>query len=1360
MQRAISLLITATLSIAALAGCGGGGSAGTATTFSKSFGGAGYDEARSAIPTRDGGTFIVGKVNGDYIGEGANLWAGKLDANGELQWQLAIGEQRPGNIDRFRGFSVVRQSLDGGFIVAGRAADTRKRPVPSPSGDDVWVAKLSANGDIEWSREIDSAGWPGHAYAPARYGRLDAADDHATDLWPLPDGGYLVVGSSSANIIAPAGDVHIGADSAIVMRLAPNGDVIWQRRLTDGQFANDLLAGVSPIVRATADGGAILAYRVDAGDGLRLRVVRFDSGGLLVWKYEDDENAEATDLLLTDDVNPASGQRDGIRDDGFVVSARVNASGDRSGASLVVYLGRDGALGWRKRFGSPDDPVDLRAVEQICVPRAPASGGGLGCDLFAAGSRGNHPYAIVLTPLGATLTARTFTDVEGRIDDIFGVAGGPWLDTVATLSTMSQQEESEGTRWVLDTTLTRLATHRLALSTFSFSPPVNTWTADGAILSYDATHLQTIARYAPAAALPSAQTRRTNAFALEGREDADEGVAAVEIVPGSYIVAGNSSFDGWVLRITDGVVIWQRRVARSGRLGAMAKSDDGVLLADNYIDGFARVLRLAGDGRVVWQSAPLAGDARTGFPPLLSEVLALPDGGSAVLGIDPVYFPWVQLYRLDANGNLLWRQHYEDIPFESIAPTADGGFVAAGVPQFARDDAADPIAHALIAVMKLNADGTVAWSRDYALNGASPKPIFGLDRLSIDPRGLARIRPTPDGGYVIGTTEVGAIAPDSVGQPFGQGNVLLLKIDAAGDLVWSRSYGAFLDERLLDLQVASDGTLLVAGASDSLGERSEAWVLRLGADGMLAAGCNAFLGALPAAAFRTTALEIEARSSGPGLPADTSLPTLAYTTFMSTTPTLAEARQCIGAANPVEPLPPPAQRYTLTVTEPGTQTGGVVSTPGGLSCGTAANTPPCSASFAAGSDVFLAVDPGSVSRFVRWEDCDEVLPPDSGGATRCRARMDRDRAVRAVFGSAQDRFALYLTIVGTGTVRSGDGGIACGVFYGASQDCDQLYDASTAGTNQPTRVSLSVFTNLADFQGWGGDCAAAGSGNALNLEMNADKHCTATFAGAPTAFELGLRKTGNGLVVSAPGGISCGATCSAAFGVGQTVRLLATEDPGSAFDGWSGCDRIVPSPTGVIPVCEVDMNASRSVGAAFKTVVGNSYLLEFVVTGDDGIVESADHGITCTSSGPDCQELYAPGTSVMLSFNLLRASGTFQGWSGDCAGFGFSPSPTLVMNGNKRCGASFTGTPPPPFTLTVRKVGAAALVTSAPGGIDCGASCSAPFARASTVRLAVTPSAGVFSGWSNCDRQPAGANPWPDCEVDMNADRFVEVRVE
>jgi len=49
-----------------------------------------------------------------------------------------------------------------------------------------------------------------------------------------------------------------------------------------------------------------------------------------------------------------------------------------------------------------------------------------------------------------------------------------------------------------------------------------------------------------------------------------------------------------------------------------------------------------------------------------------------------------------------------------------------------------------------------------------------------------------------------------------------------------------------------------------------------------------------------------------------------------------------------------------------------------------------------------------------------------------------------------------------------------------------------------------------------------------------------------------LKSGGAGIVVSDPGGITCGSTCAAAFSSGVSVTLTATPDPGSVFSGWLG----------------------------------------------------------------------------------------------------------------------------------------------------------------------------------------------------------------
>jgi len=82
-------------------------------------------------------------------------------------------------------------------------------------------------------------------------------------------------------------------------------------------------------------------------------------------------------------------------------------------------------------------------------------------------------------------------------------------------------------------------------------------------------------------------------------------------------------------------------------------------------------------------------------------------------------------------------------------------------------------------------------------------------------------------------------------------------------------------------------------------------------------------------------------------------------------------------------------------------------------------------------------------------------------------------------------------------------------------------------------------------------------------------------AAATETLNVTRNGTGAGTITSAPSGINCGATCSAAFTSGTVVTLTATQASGSTFSGWSGaCINITGS-------CSVTMNETQGVTATF-----------------------------------------------------------------------------------------------------------------------------------------------------------------------------------
>jgi M6 family metalloprotease-like protein len=111
----------------------------------------------------------------------------------------------------------------------------------------------------------------------------------------------------------------------------------------------------------------------------------------------------------------------------------------------------------------------------------------------------------------------------------------------------------------------------------------------------------------------------------------------------------------------------------------------------------------------------------------------------------------------------------------------------------------------------------------------------------------------------------------------------------------------------------------------------------------------------------------------------------------------------------------------------------------------------------------------------------------------------------------------------------------------------------------------------------------------------------------PSTYSLSVSRNGIGSVSSNPGGISCGATCSASFASGVSITLTATPDASTTFTGWGGAC------TGTASTCNVTMSVARSVVANFSVTCTSS-----VDTDGDGI--------------PDCLEA-SSGTNPLIKDN-------------------------------------------------------------------------------------------------------------------------------
>jgi len=168
----------------------------------------------------------------------------KLGPDGAVEWSKTYSD----GIDGFGFAQSVRETLDGGFVLAGGTT----------------ILKLDATGATEWQRTYGGEGGFGFRA-----------------IWLVPGGGYVVAGSTQS-----VDDV----ERVWVVKVSSTGEVLWQRAYDAGRAWS---------IVTTGDGG----YAVAAGYGYfeGILVLRLDGDGLAIWGNVIKTKAEARTIRETSD---------------------------------------------------------------------------------------------------------------------------------------------------------------------------------------------------------------------------------------------------------------------------------------------------------------------------------------------------------------------------------------------------------------------------------------------------------------------------------------------------------------------------------------------------------------------------------------------------------------------------------------------------------------------------------------------------------------------------------------------------------------------------------------------------------------------------------------------------------------------------------------------------------------------------------------------------------------------------------------------------------------------------------------------------------------------------------------------------
>jgi hypothetical protein len=289
---------------------------------------------------------------------------------------------------------------------------------------------------------------------------------------------------------------------------------------------------------------------------------------------------------------------------------------------------------------------------------------------------------------------------------------------------------------------------------------------------------------------------------------------------GGYIVAGwtHSFFGGIYYDIlliktdANGDVQWAKTYGGTDNdlvYSVQQTSDGGYILAGGTTSfgvggGDIFLIKTDAFGNVQW--------AKTYGGPGYDEAFSVQEtsgGGYIVAGITNSFGAGfdILLIKTDANGNVQWAKTYggtdNDLVY-SVQQTSDGGYILAGGTTSFGAGGND------VFLIKTDAFGNVQWAKTY---GEEDDDV------------AYSVQQTSDGGYIVaGTT-----------RSFGVGwdDIFLIKTNASGNIVWTKTYGGTGWDEAFSVQQTSDGGYIVAGTTSSFGGGNNAFLVKTNAFGNL-----------------------------------------------------------------------------------------------------------------------------------------------------------------------------------------------------------------------------------------------------------------------------------------------------------------------------------------------------------------------------------------------------------------------------------------------------------------------------------------------------------------------------------------------
>jgi hypothetical protein len=298
-----------------------------------------------------------------------------------------------------------------------------------------------------------------------------------------------------------------------------------------------------------------------------------------------------------------------------------------------------------------------------------------------------------------------------------------------------------------------------------------------------------------------------------GLQDAVNFIAEVD--SGGWIVGGTGMVYEAIARLdSEGEVLWRWQAVDGGTeyFADAVRAPGGQIAACLIFDVHVGFLLLGDDGTIIeskYYPDDLSGDHQN---PL--SIISPSDGGFLIVGKHWNSPGWPGhdglAMRLDERGDLIWAHKYKSDRSELFTDAAEvlDGFLMVGM------TAEAPLEPSRGWIVTIDKDG-----------GLLKQQVLEIGEQCY----LDEVLATSDGGLVAtGIVYTGA-----------KMDILLLKLDSTGNVLWARTYGGlWVSTTAGDVVQAPDGGFVVVGSYEVLEEEpADGWVLRTDPDGYIDGDC-------------------------------------------------------------------------------------------------------------------------------------------------------------------------------------------------------------------------------------------------------------------------------------------------------------------------------------------------------------------------------------------------------------------------------------------------------------------------------------------------------------------------------------------